>query len=47
MKIPQLSVIDGGRDILEANLAKALFSEDAQEIEKQIALINAVSDKKP
>jgi hypothetical protein len=47
MTTKKLTLIQGGRDALEASLAEALFKPDAAEIDRISAQINAIQQNHP
>jgi hypothetical protein len=47
MKTIKLRIIQGGRDALEASLAKALFQPDTTEINRISSQINAIQENHP
>ncbi len=47
MTLQKLKVIQGGRDEIEADLAKALFGEDDAEITKCSERLNSLQIKQP
>lgn len=47
MKKEKLTVIQGGREVLEASLVEALFKPDTAEIDRISELINAIERNHP